>query len=80
MIDLVDSNLYPAGFKNFSYIWLLFNTPAASAAADVLGKEYLFFEQKKEGLPVQELLQKHIVDWISQINFPKKSLLLYFNY
>ena len=35
------------------------------------GKEYLFFEQKKEGLPVQELLQKHIVDWISKINFPK---------
>ncbi len=35
------------------------------------GKEYLFFQQKRVGRPVPEILQKHIVEWINQINFPK---------
>jgi len=42
MIVLADSGLYPAGFKNSSYISLLLMTPAALAAPDVLGLEYLF--------------------------------------
>jgi len=35
------------------------------------GKEYLFFQQKKLGRPVPELLQLHIEEWITQIHFPK---------
>jgi len=35
------------------------------------GKKYLFFQQKKIGLPVPELLKIHIIEWISKINFPK---------
>ena len=38
---------------------------------DFGGKDYLFFKQQELGLPVPELIQPYIGDWISQINFPK---------